>query len=53
MKKYEANLQEKTTAGRIFSSAQRDFYAGIERRGDRRVCIPAVLRGQGNAPLLP
>ena len=40
MKKYEKDLQEKTTAGRIFSSAQRDFHLGIERRGDRRVRLP-------------
>ena len=39
MKKYEANLQEKATAGRIFSSAQRDLYSGIERWGDRCVRI--------------
>ena len=31
MKKYEKDLQEKTKAGRIFSSAQRDLYSGIER----------------------
>ena len=53
MKKYEEDLQEKTTAGRIFSSAQRDLHPGIEGRGDCCVRLPAVLRGQGNAPVLP
>ena len=53
LKKYEANLQEKTTAGRIFSSAQRDFHPGIERWGDRRVRLPNFLRGPGDAPVLP
>ena len=48
MKKYEKDLQEKATAGRIFPSAKRDFYAGIERRGDRLVHISAVLQGQEN-----
>ena len=53
MKKYEKDLQEKAAAGRIFPSAQRDLYAGIERRGDRRVRIPDFLRGQGDTPVLP
>ena len=44
LKKYEANLQEETTAGRIFPSAQRDLHSGIERRGDCRVRISAVCR---------
>ena len=43
LKKYEKDLQEKTTSGRIFPSAQRDLHPGIERRGDRCVRIPAVL----------
>lgn len=43
LKKYEEDLQEKPTAGRIFPFAKRDFHLGIERRGDRCVRIPAVL----------